>query len=102
MVYPLGGQGWQETGSPGYTYGAVLVRLASGPGSPADVLAALREIRFSGWVAAPENGWLVAVAASGGGTVAAGRRGVVGVGEHLAGRLGGPVLAVRVLADRQL
>jgi hypothetical protein len=105
MVYPLGGQHWQEKGPSGYTYGAVLARLAGGAGAariPGDVLAALREIRFSGWVAAPENGWLVAVAASGGGTVAAGRRGVIGVGEHLAGRLDVPVLAVRVLEDRQL
>jgi hypothetical protein len=119
MVYQLGGQHWQETGPSGYTYGAVLVRLEGGSGQrprdegeagrrprheggPVEVLAALREIRFSGWVAAPESGWLVAVAATGAGTVAAGRRGVIGVGERLAERLGGPVLAVRVLADRQL
>jgi hypothetical protein len=101
MVYPLGGQGWQETEPAGYTYGAVLVRVG-GTRVPPDVLAALREVRFSGWIAAPENGWLVAVAASGAGTVAAGRRGVIGVAERLAGRLGGPVIAVRVLADRQL
>jgi hypothetical protein len=101
MVYQLGGQGWQETGPSGYTYGAVLVRVAGGAGSPEDVLAALREVRFSGWIAAPEDGWLVAVAGSGDSTVAAGRRGVIGVGERLAA-LGVPVLAVRVLADRQL
>jgi len=105
MVYPLGGQQWQERGPAGYTYAAVLVRGAgdgADAASAADALAALRRIRFSGWVAAPEDGWLVAVAASGAGTVAAGRRGVVGVGARLAEVLRVPVLAVRVLADRQL
>ncbi|MEV6630879.1 hypothetical protein AB0M54_09020 [Actinoplanes sp. NPDC051470] len=82
-------------GPEGYTYAAVLLR-------PAEVGAALREIRFSGWVGAPENGWLPIVTASGAGTVAAGRRGVVGVASFLAERLGGTVLAVRVRADRQL
>ena len=67
-----------------------------------DVLTALRELRFSGWLAPPEAGWVVAVAASGDGTVATGRRGVAGVGEWLAARLAGPVLALRVVADRQL
>jgi hypothetical protein len=67
-----------------------------------DVLAALREIRYSGWLGQPEDGWLVAVAASGDGTVAAGRRGVVGVGEWLADRLGATVFAFRVVTDRQL
>jgi hypothetical protein len=43
----------------------------------------------------------VAVTASGGGTVAAGRRDVVGVGEQLAGRFAAAVLAVRVVEDRQ-
>jgi hypothetical protein len=67
-----------------------------------DVLAALREIRYSGWLGQPEDGWLVAVAASGDGTVAAGRRGVVGVGESLADRLGATVFVFRVVTDRQL
>jgi hypothetical protein len=104
MVYPVGGfpgQSQVGSGPEGYTYGAVVVRLEDGP-SRGEVLAALREIRFSGWLAQPENGWLVAVAASGAGTVAAGRRGVVGVAERLAERLTSTVLAVRVLADRQL
>jgi hypothetical protein len=96
MVYPAaGGAG---TGGPaGYTYAAVVARATG-----ADVLTALREVRFSGWVAPPAAGWVITVAASGAGTVAAGRRGVVGVGEWLATRLGGPVLAIRVVADRQL
>lgn len=84
-------------GTSGYTYAAVLVR-----GPHEDVRAALREIRFSGWLAPPEGGWLVVVARHGNGTVAAGRRGVIGVGEWLADRLGATVLAVRVVSDRQL
>jgi hypothetical protein len=96
-VYGGGG----EVGGPeGHTYAAVLVR-AAGDG---DVRAALREIRFSGWLAPPEDGWTVAVAAAVRGvhTVASGRRGVAGVAEWLAGRLPATAFAVRVLADRQL
>ena len=88
------------SGPPGHTYAAVLLRVGDLPA--ADVLGALRQIRFSGWLARPEDGWLAAVATPGGGTVAAGRRGVAGFAEWLAGRLPVPVLAVRVLADRQL
>jgi hypothetical protein len=97
MVYPVaaGGAG---TGAPaGYTYATVVVRAAG-----ADVLTALRDVRFSGWVAQSAAGWVIAVAASGAGTVASGRRGVVGVGEWLGARMAGPVLAIRVVADRQL
>ncbi len=97
-MYPVAGQGWQETGPSGYTYAAVLVRL-DGPA----LLAALREVRFSGWLApAGDDGWSVAVAASGAGTTAAGRRGVIGVGEWLAERSALPVFVVRVVDDRQL
>jgi hypothetical protein len=104
MWYPAGGR---DVGGPsGYTYAGVVVRLDGVPsGRPCtrqDVLIALREVRFSGWLGQPEDGWLVAVAAFGDGTVAAGRRGVVGVGESLAGRLAATVLAVRVVTDRQL
>jgi hypothetical protein len=106
MTYPLGGLGGSVGGPSGHTYAGVVVRLDGAPaGRPCtrqDVLAALREVRFSGWLAQPEDGWLVAVASSGDETVAAGRRGVVGVGEWLADRLAATVLAVRVLTDRQL
>jgi hypothetical protein len=116
MWYPVDGwhPGERRDGNPaapsGDTYACVVARLAGGPsGRPAgrgwtrqDVLGALRAVRFSGWLAPPEDGWIVAVAASGNGTVAAGRRGVVGVGEWLADRLAATVLAVRVVADRQL
>jgi hypothetical protein len=106
MTYPLVGRSGDVGGPSGYTYAAVLVRLDSVPsgrsGTDQDVLAALRDVRFSGWLARPEGGWLVAVASSGNATVAAGRRGVVGVGEWLARRLAATVLAVRVIVDRQL
>jgi hypothetical protein len=102
MLPAYGGGSEVGVGPEGHTYAAVVVRLDGGPAGRDDVLAALREIRFSGWLAQPEDGWLVAVAASGAGTVAAGRRGVAGVAERLAGRLTGTVLAIRVLADRQL
>ena len=102
MLPAYGGNSEVGLGPEGYTYAAVVIRADSGPATRDDVLAALREIRFSGWLAQPEDGWLVTVAASGAGTVAAGRRGVAGVAEHLAERLTGTVLAIRVLADRQL
>jgi hypothetical protein len=99
MVFPVyGASGGNEVGGPeGHSYAAALVRTDDRDA----VLARLREIRFSGWVGRPDNGWVPAVAASGEGTVAAGRRGIAGVGEALAS-LEVPVLAVRVLADRQL
>jgi hypothetical protein len=98
MVIPAVGGGWQETGPSGYTYAAVLLRA-----DRTAVLAALRELRFSGWLAPTGgDGWAVVVAASGDGTVAAGRRGVIGVGQWLAERFAVPVLAVRVVDDRQL
>ncbi|HET6532392.1 MAG TPA: hypothetical protein VFH03_17540 [Actinoplanes sp.] len=100
MVFPVSPPAREVGGPPGHTYGAVLAR--TGDRTDADVLGPLRQIRFSGWLARPDQGWLTAVATPGGGTVAAGRRGVVGAGEWLAGRLPVPVLAVRVLADRQL
>jgi hypothetical protein len=100
-MLPAYGAGTGVGGPAGHTYAAALVRVGGSP-SRGDVLAALREIRFSGWLGRAEDGWLVAVAAPADGTVAAGRRGVVDVGEWLAGRLGGTVLVLRVLADRQL
>jgi hypothetical protein len=99
VVLPVYGGGGREVGGPeGHSYSAVLVRSAD----PGDVRAALREIRFSGWLAPPGNGWTVAVAASRIPTVAAGRRSVAGLAEWLAARLPATTLAVRVLADRQL
>ena len=98
MAYGLVSGGGESDGRTGYTYATVLVRDVD----RAEVLAALAEVRFSGWVGLDEDGWVVAVAARGGGAVAAGRRGVVDVAGELAGRLGGTVLAVRVLGDRQL
>jgi hypothetical protein len=97
MSYPLVSSG-DRHGPLGHSYAAVLVRT----GARDEVLAALREVRFTGWLALPQDGWLPAVAAHAGGAVAAGRRGVIGVAQQLAERLGVTVIAVRVLADRQL
>ena len=102
MVFPPYGKSPESSGSAGYTYGFLVVRPDDGAHTRDDLLGALREVRFSGWLARPEDGGLIAVAESGAGTVAAGRRGVAGVGEWLAGRLGDTVLAVRVITDRQL
>ncbi len=96
-MVPVFGASAEVGGPDGLTYGAVLVRAGHD-----EVLAALREIRFSGWLARPQDGWVVAVAAAGAGTVAAGRRGVAGLGEWLSGRLPATVVAVRVRSDRQL
>lgn len=102
MVFPVYGVAAEAGGPAGYTYAAVVVRMGDHLPIRRDTLAALRQIRFSGWLAQPESGWLVAVAVPGDGSIAAGRRGVVGVGEWLAVRLSQTVLAIRVLADRQL
>ena len=101
MTFPVGAVG--EVGGPsGYTYAAVVMRVDDPPRSRDEVLAALRELRFSGWVAQPEDGWLAAVPVSGDGTAAAGRRGVAGIGESLADRFRATVVALRVVRDRQL
>jgi hypothetical protein len=102
MVFPVSGYTGDREAPPGYTYGCVLIRVPGVAPGRDDVLAALRKIRFSGWLAPPEDGWLPVVAASGAGTVAAGRRGVLGVAAELAGRFPTTVLAVRVFTDRQL
>lgn len=97
MVFPIASS--PEIGGPGgETYAAVLVR----DGDAAAVTGVLRRIRFTGWIAPAANGWLPVVAVPGNGTVAAGRRGIVGVGATVAEELGADVLAFRVLRDRQL
>jgi hypothetical protein len=99
MAVPFGVVPGTTGGPSGYTYGAVVVRAAD---QRDRLLAALRAIRFSGWVGFPEDGWILAVAARAGGAVAAGRRGLLDVGEELASELDTTVVAVRVLRDRQL
>ena len=87
----------EPEGPAGYSYAAVIVRTdAREP-----VLARLRDIGFSGWVAPPADGWVAVVPESAEAAVASDRRGVVGVGEALAGTAA-TVVAVRVLHDRQL
>ena len=100
MTVPIGTS--PEPGGPsGYSYAGVLVLVADRREAREELLATLQSLRFSGWVAPPEGGWVVVVAA-GVGTVAAGRRGVVEVGAALAEALATTTVAVRVLDDRQL
>ena len=82
----------------GETYAVVLVRAEDA--GPAET--ALRRLRFTGWIAPPEGGWLPILAVPGDGAVAGGRRGVVELGATLAADLATTALAIRVLADRQL
>jgi len=89
-----------DDGAQGHTYGAAIIP-ADGITS-SEALAALRGIRFSGWVAPPRDGWLVVIGDPGGGVVADGRRGVIEVAALLAQEVPGPMLAVRVRRDRQL
>lgn len=100
MTVPIG-VGAEAEGPVGHTYAVLLVRVAERSDTRKDVLNALRGIRCSGWVAPAADGW-VPVVLAGVETVAAGRRGVVGVGEAVAATLAATALAVRVLHDRQL
>ncbi|WP_250008857.1 hypothetical protein [Actinoplanes sp. M2I2] len=85
-------------GPAGETYAAALVRTSDAGG----VTQVLRSLRFTGWIVPAQDGWVPVLAVPGSGTLAAGRRGIAGVGAALAEQLGVAVVAVRVLADRQL
>lgn len=98
---PVANVSSEPEGPSGYSYAAVLVRVTDDPDAAERARTTLRDLRFSGWVAHPDAGWLAAVA-DGVGTVATGRRDVVGVGEALAEASGAATLALRVLQDRQL
>ncbi len=102
MAYAVGSYG--DVGGPsGYTYAGLVVRLDGAvPRTRDEVIAALRELRFSGWVSEPEGGWLVTAAVRGAAAVAGGGRDVVAAGASVAAGLDVTVFACRVLADRQL
>jgi hypothetical protein len=106
MTFPVGGNPSDIGGPAGHSYAAIVVRLGAPEPTagcaPADVENELRQLRFTGWLAQPEDGWLPLIPAEATGAVAAGGRGLIGVGECLAGRFGVPVFAFRVLSDRQL
>ncbi len=89
------------SGPAGHTYAGAFVRL-TGDTDRAAVLAALRDLRFTGWLGPVEGAWVVAVAAHAAGVVAVGRRGVLDVAGELSRLLGATVVAVRVADDRQL
>ena len=89
-------------GPSGLTYAGVLVRLAAPAVERSQVLDALQQLRFTGWLGPEEQGWVVAVASDGTGSVAAGRRGVLEVAAELAEQFDLTLVAVRVANDRQL
>lgn len=105
VSYPLVGGGDDRSGPSGWTYAGLYVRASGAAGHDA-LLAVLRERRFTGWLARPDGGWSLAVAAGRavpeGGAVASGRAGVVDLAALVAGRLSTVVVAVLVVADRQL
>lgn len=99
-VYPIPVAPSEVGGPAGHSYGAVIV--PAGALAPDELRQLLSGIRFSGWVAPPTAGWIVLIGNPGDGVVADGRRGVIEVAGTLAGRVVGPVLALRVRNDRQL
>ncbi|MGR0319514.1 hypothetical protein [Agromyces sp. ZXT2-3] len=98
MTYAIPGGAPDGGGPIGDTYGAVIARADDA----AHVVEALRGIRFTGWIAPPEDGWVVAIGDPGDGTVATGRSGVLEVGAALAAALDTVVVVARVVLDRQL
>jgi hypothetical protein len=99
-MYPLPGSPAEPGGPQGHSYGAILLADHESPVPPlGDVL---RDLRFSGWIAPPQPGWVMLFGDPGDGVVAAGRRGIIEVAAELALLVGGPVLAIRVRRDRQL
>lgn len=100
MSFPIAASSGPADGSSGYSYGAVLVALTDT--TPDAVAGVLRGIRFTGWIAPPQNGWIAVVGDPGEGIVADARAGVIEVGEEIARRMRGAVIALRVRRDRQL
>ncbi|GGI43757.1 hypothetical protein BCL57_000120 [Agromyces flavus] len=101
MALPLPGTSHEPDGAAGETYGAALLRTNGGLTRDV-VVAALRGLRFTGWVAEPDGGWITAIAEPGAGVAAAGRRGVLEVAAALAERFELTGFALRVRQDRQL
>ncbi|WES64554.1 hypothetical protein P0L94_00450 [Microbacter sp. GSS18] len=97
-IPPVGGLSGAVGGPSGYSYGAVAV--AGGADAVPALARTLSEIRFTGWIVPPREGWIIVL--GGAGVVASGRRGIIEVGGELAARSPGPVFAFRVRHDRQL
>ncbi|WP_400994605.1 hypothetical protein [Agromyces sp. GXQ0307] len=100
MTLPVPGVPAESDEPGGDSYAALLVPA---PAASRDaVLAALGRLGFSGWLAPPDRGWLVAIAVPGDGTITSGRRGVLDAAAALAEALAATVFAFRVRLDRQL
>ncbi|MRX42205.1 hypothetical protein [Agromyces kandeliae] len=100
MTLPVPGVPGESDQPGGDTYAALLVPASAA--SRDAVQAALQEFAFTGWLAPPSVGWVVAIAVPGDRAVAAGRRGVLDAGAAIAESLQAPAFALRVLVDRQL
>ncbi|GAA1055160.1 hypothetical protein GCM10017608_20120 [Agromyces luteolus] len=99
MTLPVPGVPAESDEPGGDTYAALLVPASAAPDA---VERALRGLGFTGWLAPPTDDWVVALAVPGDGTIAAGRRGVLGAAAALAEALPAAVFALRVRLDRQL
>ncbi|WP_430645210.1 hypothetical protein [Agromyces sp. GXS1127] len=100
MTLPVPGVPADSEPPGGESYAAVLVPAGAAPWE--EVLAALGELGFTGWLAPPAEDWVVALAVPGDGTVASGRRGVLETAAALAATLDAVAVAIRVRLDRQL
>ena len=103
MPFAPGAAG-DSAGTSGDSYGAILLPAASSTAmvpTTATVMPVLRRIRFSGWIAPPDDDWLVVIGDPGAGVVAAGRRGILEVGALMAASCAA-ALVIRVRRDRQL
>jgi hypothetical protein len=90
--------GGDSIGGPaGFTYCGIFV-AAERPG----VVAALGEMRFSGWVGPQEDEWVVLVPSRTHGAVAGNKRTAADVAQALSATAGGPALAALVEDDKLL
>ncbi|GAA2041196.1 hypothetical protein GCM10009819_28640 [Agromyces tropicus] len=100
MALPVPGVPAESDEPGGDTYAALLVRASAA--SRDAVQAALGDLAYTGWLAPPADGWVVAIAVPGDGAIASGRRGALETAAALAARLSAPTFALRVRLDRQL
>ncbi|MFB9957857.1 hypothetical protein [Agromyces bracchium] len=100
MTLPVPGVPAESDEPGGHSYAALLAPASAAPRDA--VLAALRELGFTGWLAPRADDWIVAIAVPGDGAIASGRRGVLDAAAALAAVLPATAFAFRVRWDRQL